>query len=80
MCSLALDYLPEMTPLNEHFAAQDAKISRGADTRVHPRCRANQVRVACRILRMPGRDRQLGKDVHEVARNHRQIVAGAAAA
>jgi len=36
MCSLALDYLPEMTPLNEHFAAQDGKISRGADTRVHP--------------------------------------------
>jgi len=36
MCSLALDYLPEMTPLNEHFAGQDVKISLGADTRVHP--------------------------------------------
>ncbi len=36
MCSLALDYLPEMTPLSEHFAGQDVKISRGADTRVHP--------------------------------------------
>ena len=80
MCSLALDYLPEMTPLDEHFAGQDVKISRGADTRAHPWFRANQVRVACRILGMPGKYRQLGKDVHEVARNHRQIVAGAAAA
>ena len=35
MCSLALDYLPEMTPLNGYFAGQDVKISPGADTRVH---------------------------------------------